>query len=49
MGDADMRQIGKFMDEAISHAGDEAALRSIAAAVTEMCRQFPAPGIATDD
>jgi glycine hydroxymethyltransferase len=49
MGDAEMRQIGKFMDEAISHAGDEAALRSIAAAVTEMCRQFPAPGIATDD
>jgi glycine hydroxymethyltransferase len=46
MGDAEMRQIGKFMDEAIAHAGDEAALSRIAAAVTEMCRKFPAPGIA---
>jgi glycine hydroxymethyltransferase len=45
MGDAEMRQIAKFMDEAVSHAGDEAALEKIAAAVTEMCRQFPAPGI----
>jgi glycine hydroxymethyltransferase len=46
MGEPEMRQIAKFMDEAISHAGDEAALKKIAAAVTEMCRQFPAPGIA---
>ena len=45
MGDAEMRQIAKFMDEAIAHAGDEAALKRIAAAVTEMCRKFPAPGI----
>src|SRR5271168_4198167 len=49
MGAPEMRQIGKFMDEAIAHAGDEAALRRVAAAVTEMCRQFPAPGIATGD
>jgi len=28
-----------------AHAGDEAALKRIAAAVTEMCRKFPAPGI----
>jgi glycine hydroxymethyltransferase len=46
MGDPEMRQIAKFMDEAIAHAGDEAALKSIAAAVTETCRKFPAPGIA---
>ncbi len=46
MGEAEMRQIGKWMDEAIAHAGDEAALGRIAAAVTEMCRKFPAPGIA---
>jgi glycine hydroxymethyltransferase len=46
MGDAEMRQIAKFMDEAIAHAGDETALKRIAAAVTEMCRKFPAPGIA---
>jgi glycine hydroxymethyltransferase len=45
MGDAEMRQIAKFMDEAIAHAGDETALQRIAAAVTEMCRKFPAPGI----
>ena len=45
MGDAEMRQIAKFIDEAIAHAGDEAALKKIAAAVTEMCRKFPAPGI----
>jgi glycine hydroxymethyltransferase len=46
MGDAEMKQIAKFMDEAIAHAGDETALKRIAAAVTEMCRKFPAPGIA---
>jgi glycine hydroxymethyltransferase len=46
MGDAEMRQIAKFMDEAIAHAADEKALNKIAAAVTEMCRKFPAPGIA---
>jgi glycine hydroxymethyltransferase len=34
------------MDEAIAHAGDEAALRRLAAEVAEMCRGFPAPGIA---
>ena len=46
MGDAEMRQIAKFMDAAIAHVNDEAALTRIAAEVTEMCRQFPAPGIA---
>ena len=45
MGDAEMRQIGKWMDEAIAHASDEAALKRLAAEVTEMCRKFPAPGI----
>ncbi len=45
MGDAEMRQIGKWIDEAIAHASDEAALKRIAAEVTEMCRRFPAPGI----
>jgi glycine hydroxymethyltransferase len=45
MGETEMRQIAKFMDEAITHAGDETALQRIAAAVTEMCRKFPAPGI----
>ena len=43
MGAAEMRQIAKWMDDAISHATDEAALNRIAAEVTEMCRKFPAP------
>ncbi len=46
MGDAEMRQIAKWIDAAISHVNDEAALKRIAAEVTEMCRKFPAPGIA---
>ncbi len=46
MGDAEMRQIGKWMDDALSHVNDEAALKRIAGEVTEMCRKFPAPGIA---
>jgi len=46
MGDAEMRQIAKWIDSAISHLNDEAALKRIAAEVTEMCRKFPAPGIA---
>jgi glycine hydroxymethyltransferase len=33
------------MDEAVSHADDEARLQKIAAEVAEMCRGFPAPGI----
>ena len=45
MGDAEMRQIAKWIDSAISHVNDEAALKRIAAEVTEMCRKFPAPGI----
>jgi hypothetical protein len=34
------------MDDAISHVNDETALKRIAGEVTEMCRKFPAPGIA---
>jgi len=33
------------MDEAIAHAGDEAALTRIAGEVAEMCHHFPAPGL----
>ena len=46
MGPAEMRQIAKWMDAALSHVADESALQRIAAEVTEMCRKFPAPGIA---
>ncbi|HWN58290.1 MAG TPA: serine hydroxymethyltransferase [Methylomirabilota bacterium] len=46
MGDVEMRQIAKWIDAAIAHVNDESALKRIAAEVTEMCRKFPAPGIA---
>jgi glycine hydroxymethyltransferase len=49
MGDSEMRQIAKWIDDAISHVDDEAALNRIAAEVAEMCRNFPAPGIAITD
>jgi len=45
MREAEMKQIGRWMDEAVAHAGDEAALRRIAGEVAEMCRHFPAPGL----
>jgi glycine hydroxymethyltransferase len=45
MGATEMRQIAKWMDDALSHVSDEAALTRIAGEVTEMCRKFPAPGI----
>jgi glycine hydroxymethyltransferase len=48
MGEAEMHQIGKWMDEAIQKAGDDAALAKIAAEVREMCRKFPAPGLPSD-
>jgi glycine hydroxymethyltransferase len=49
MGDVEMRQIAKWIDSAIAHVNDESALKRIAAEVTEMCRKFPAPGIALTD
>jgi len=45
MGPAEMRLIGKWMDDAIEHRKDDAALERIAAEVREVCRKFPAPGI----
>ena len=47
MGPTEMRQVAKWMDDAISHVTDEPALNRIAAEVTEMCRKFPAPGISS--
>jgi glycine hydroxymethyltransferase len=47
MGEGEMRQIARWIDQAIAHADDEAALARINGEVTEMCRGFPAPGIAT--
>src|SRR5260370_7177878 len=44
MGDPERRQIGKWIDDAISHVNDEAARKRICADVTGMGRKFPAPG-----
>ncbi len=46
MGEAEMRLIGKWMEDAVAHANDDAVLARIASEVREMCRKFPAPGIA---
>jgi len=46
MKEAEMKRIAGWMDDAIARADDEAALKRIAAEVSEMCRGFPAPGIA---
>ncbi|MFZ0887122.1 MAG: serine hydroxymethyltransferase [Candidatus Binataceae bacterium] len=48
MKEAEMRQIGKWMDEVISHVDDEAALARVAGELREFCRRFPAPGILLD-
>jgi glycine hydroxymethyltransferase len=45
MKEAEMRQIAKWMDAAVAHADDVAALERIAGEVREFCRGFPAPGI----
>jgi glycine hydroxymethyltransferase len=47
MGEAEMRQIGAWIDEAVTAAaaGDEATLDRVAGEVTDLCKNFPAPGI----
>jgi glycine hydroxymethyltransferase len=45
MAEAEMRLIGKWMDDAIAQRKDDAALARIAGEVREVCRKFPAPGI----
>ncbi len=47
MGEGEMRQIARWINEAVALAEDEAALARINGEVTEMCRRFRAPGIAT--
>jgi glycine hydroxymethyltransferase len=43
-----MREIARWMDEAITNVNDGDALDRIAAEVRDFCRQYPAPGIAVD-
>jgi glycine hydroxymethyltransferase len=45
MGEAEMRQIAAWMEEAVSHAEDETVLERISSEVRELCQAFPAPGI----
>jgi glycine hydroxymethyltransferase len=45
MKEPEMRQIAKWMDDAMTHVDDEAALGRIAGEVGEMCHNFPAPGL----
>ena len=44
MGEVEMRQIGVWIDEVITHADDEAAIARVNAAIIEFSRRFPAPG-----
>jgi glycine hydroxymethyltransferase len=41
-----MREIGRWMDDAITNVNDEAALDRIADEVRDFCRTYPAPGLA---
>ena len=47
MGEAEMRQVGAWIDEVVTAAagGDESTLDRVAAEVTDLCKGFPAPGI----
>jgi glycine hydroxymethyltransferase len=46
MKEAEMKQIGRWIDEVITHVDDETTLERVAGEVREMCGRFPAPGIA---
>lgn len=45
MGTAEMEQVAEWMDRAVKHVGDDAALAKIAGEVKELCQRFPAPGL----
>ncbi len=45
MKEAEMRRIGKWMNEVVAHVNDETLLKRIAGEVAEFCRSFPAPGL----
>ena len=48
MGPAAMERVAAWMDEVASHPDDAALLGRIRGEVRELCRSFPAPGIAFD-
>jgi len=45
MKEPEMRRIGEWMDRALTHAGDAAALEKIRAEAAELAEAFPCPGI----
>ena len=45
MGESEMRQIARWIDEVVAKVDDEATRKRVAGEVAEMCRGFPAPGI----
>ena len=45
MKEDEMRQIARWMDEAVASVKDEDALDRIGAEVRDFCRQYPAPGM----
>ena len=45
MKEAEMREIGRWMDEVVASVNDEEALDRIGAGVRDFCRAFPAPGM----
>jgi glycine hydroxymethyltransferase len=45
MKEDEMRQIARWMDEAVEHVNDEEHLAHIAAEVRDFCRAYPAPGM----
>lgn len=46
MGAPEMKRIAAWMDEVVRKVDDEATITRVAREVAEMCRAFPAPGIA---
>jgi glycine hydroxymethyltransferase len=48
MREAEMRRVGAWIDDVISHVNDEEAIARVAAEVRDFCRQFPAPGLRTE-
>ncbi|MCS7022634.1 MAG: serine hydroxymethyltransferase [Gemmataceae bacterium] len=43
MKEDEMRQIGQWIVEVLTHPGDTAVMERVRGAVLELCRQFPAP------
>ena len=45
MGASEMVQVAKWISQSLRNAGDAEALKSIAAAVKELCQNFPVPAL----